>query len=117
MLDRVITLYLRSSPRHVARMTDALGRGYASGLRDAAHALKGAAAYVAAPAVVKAAERLETAARGRHLGRARAAFDEVRRAVAALEVALRGFRASSAATGGRQPRRTRRLGARTRRPI
>jgi two-component system, sensor histidine kinase and response regulator len=59
LMGEVVQLFMEDCPRRMAAIRDAIEQGRADALRAAAHALKGAASYFSAPAVVAGAAALE----------------------------------------------------------
>ncbi len=73
----------------------ALGRAFAErdaqAIRDTAHALRGAAGEICAPAVVAAAERLEAAAEDQDLPRIETKYETLDREIQKLTLNLEAF--------------------------
>jgi HPt (histidine-containing phosphotransfer) domain-containing protein len=61
-VHEVVQLYLRSLPLRVGLIANALARGDASELRDAAHTLRSASAFVGANGLTVLCDQLEEAA-------------------------------------------------------
>jgi CheY-like chemotaxis protein len=88
VLDELTRLFVDDSARTVERMREALRRGDAKELRDAAHALRGSAAYVGAGLVAAAAHRLETMADAGDVSAASEALRDLERLLADFRAAL-----------------------------
>lgn len=85
----IVAMFLEDCPQRMEAMEAALAAGDTNALMASAHALKGSAAYLKAPAVRDGAAEIERLAReGRAADRA-AAFEALRAAVAALLPELR----------------------------
>jgi HPt (histidine-containing phosphotransfer) domain-containing protein len=109
-LAELVRLFLADHPEQLARIRRAIEARDARGLRDAAHALKGAVSNFAAPAATESALRLQRMGDSGDLSGARSAcrlleeqLEQVKRALGAI-VSGGGGRA-----GGRtsRPRRAR----------
>jgi len=87
-LDEVIALFQQDAPRLLGEVREAVTQGDAGGLRQAAHALKGSAGYVAARPTVEAAQRLETIGARGDLAEAANAFADLERELGRLTAAL-----------------------------
>ena len=94
----VVRMFLEDCPSRVEAIRASVADGDAAGLRAAAHALKGAAAYLSAAFVVDAAAQLEQIGREDRLAEAVAALERLDAAVkqliprlAALPVDLGGI--------------------------
>ena len=85
----VIRLFLEDCPLRLRAIRDACDAGDMPGLQQAAHSLKGAAAYLEAAAVVEAARQLETAGRDGRGGDALEMLARVEQEAAVLAGQLR----------------------------
>lgn len=72
LLDEVLALFVTNGPSWLAAVERAIAAGDSAALCESAHALKGAAGYLAAPHFVAAAQELETLGRDGHIHTARA---------------------------------------------
>jgi CheY-like chemotaxis protein len=111
-LRTLVRLFLADLPRGLQRIREAIGRRDARALRDAAHALKGAAANFAATEAVAAAQRLQEMGHMGALDEAGPAFETLMHRLRALARSLRGLvsperRAIAGAPRRRPPRRRR----------
>ena len=107
LFARLVRLFLDDAPARMRAMRRAIGAGDAAALREAAHALKGAAANFAAAPVVEAAGRLEAQGKTGALHESRAAYAVLTREMPRLRRAL--CRASDRPASAR-PRRQRKAG-------
>ena len=80
----ILQMFLEDCPPRVSAIRTAVERGDANALWTAAHTLKGSAGYLAAPFVAEAAARLEGMGREGRLVDARAALEQLERAVGSL---------------------------------
>ena len=87
-LEELLGMYLEQAPEQVATVAAALANGDASGLCQAAHALKGSSASIGARAVGDAARALEEAARGGALEGAESLLDDLEQAFGETQLAL-----------------------------
>jgi two-component system sensor histidine kinase/response regulator len=78
-LARIVRIFRADSPAQLGRIAAALAAGDAAALREAAHALKGALANLAATRAAQAALRLEKMGEAGRLERAAAALSELER--------------------------------------
>jgi len=72
LLEEVLALFITNGPSWLAAVERAIATGDSAALCESAHALKGAAGYLAAPHFVDAAQELETLGRDGHIHTARA---------------------------------------------
>ena len=70
LLREIAILFVEDCPRALAEIRDAVARGDAAKLENAAHALKGSVANFGAHSAVEAAFRLEQMGRAGQLGEA-----------------------------------------------
>jgi HPt (histidine-containing phosphotransfer) domain-containing protein len=87
LLRQLAVLFVQEAARLLAEMDEALARGDAAALRNAAHTLKGAAYPFVAPATASAAARVEALAGG-DPGEVHAAYRTLAREARALRDAL-----------------------------
>ncbi|HXG10085.1 MAG TPA: response regulator [Gemmataceae bacterium] len=87
-LAEVAGLLLEDAPRRLAEVRRAIAEGDATGLRRAAHALKGAVGYVGARPACEAAKRLEAIGADGSLDRAADALQELEREIERLMAVL-----------------------------
>lgn len=87
----VVRMFLEDCDARVQAIRAAVGDCDAGRLRSTAHALKGAAAYLSAPAVVEGAADLEGMGRDGTLDEAAAALERLEAAATELIAELRGF--------------------------
>jgi len=74
LLDEILEQFLADVPVLLAAIETGIGRGDGPALRDAAHSLKGAAAYLAADAFCAFAQSLEGFGSTNQIGQARAVW-------------------------------------------
>lgn len=87
-VKEMAAIFLDSVPRHLERIRKAVGDKDAAALCKAAHALKGASATLAAPAVCNCAYALERMGRDGNLEKAEAVFDELQKEMERLRGVL-----------------------------
>jgi PAS domain S-box-containing protein len=87
-LQELVGLFRADSPKRMREIRDAIGRGDAEALRQAAHALKGSVANFFAADAVEAARKLEQAGRAGDLLTAETDYAILEKAVQELEPAL-----------------------------
>ena len=88
----VVRMFLEDCPGHVAAIHAAIHGGDTTSLRLTAHALRGAAAFVAAVFVVDAAAHLEALGREGRIDEAGAGVERLEAALAQVLPALRGLK-------------------------
>jgi PAS domain S-box-containing protein len=88
LLKQVVSMFRADYPTSLRRIEQALRRKDGEGLREAAHALKGAIATVGSPAGRAAAAALEQVGRSGNLAEAAAAYSDLRRNLELLESAF-----------------------------
>jgi signal transduction histidine kinase/DNA-binding response OmpR family regulator len=91
ILEEVITTLLESEPDTMAALREAVKAGEPLRVAEAAHALKGAVANVAATAAVTAVSQLEVMGRAGDLAGAAKHLEPVEREMSRLVAALRSF--------------------------
>ncbi len=74
LLDEILVQFIDDVPHSLTAMERAIARGDGPALRDAAHSLKGAAAYLAADELCAFAQSLEGLGAASQIGQARAAW-------------------------------------------
>ena len=89
LLADVIRQFVSDIPDALSAIDTAIQRGDSGGLRDAAHALKGAAAYLAADDLCVAAQALEGFGRATQMDAARQAWPAFEATVRAVASTLR----------------------------
>jgi signal transduction histidine kinase/CheY-like chemotaxis protein/HPt (histidine-containing phosphotransfer) domain-containing protein len=94
LMNDVMRLFLEDAPQRLIAIRAAIVSRQAAGLRAAAHALKGAAAYLEAGRVVDAAAALEALGRGGEMDAAPAAGALLEAEMASLMAALSSSHAS-----------------------
>ena len=72
LLEEVLALFITNGPSWLWAVERAIAVGDSAALCDSAHALKGAAVYLAVPHFIDAAQELETLGRDGHVHTARA---------------------------------------------
>jgi signal transduction histidine kinase/DNA-binding response OmpR family regulator len=92
LFREVVDVFLDSSPALMTRLRDAVTRGDASAVAEAAHTLKGSVGYFGAADVADAARRLEVMGRAGDLSAAPATLAELETALSHLTPALAGLR-------------------------
>ncbi len=97
LLEEMIALLLEEIPRRLEELGQALARADVTGVRAAAHSLKGQLSYLDAGGVIAAVDQVTAAARDGDLTLAAKQMDELERLSAELERELRA-RPSSPAT-------------------
>jgi two-component system, sensor histidine kinase and response regulator len=107
LFAKMVRLFLEDCPARMRAMRRAIAAGDGEGLREPAHALRGAAANFAAAPVVEAAQRLELQAKNGELSLSLAAYDVLTREMQRLRRALRRASVRPRATAGRQRQRER----------
>jgi HPt (histidine-containing phosphotransfer) domain-containing protein len=85
----LIQLYLQEAPKLLGAVRNAVAQGNADALRQAAHALKGTLANLAAPDARAAAEALEVMTRTGDLAGAPTALANLERQLERLHAAIR----------------------------
>ena len=105
LFAKLVRLFLEDSPARMLAMRRAIATGGGEELRDAAHALKGAAANFAAAPVVEAARQLERQGKGGDLSEAPATYDVLAREMQRLRRALGRASDRPRAPANRQPSR------------
>jgi HPt (histidine-containing phosphotransfer) domain-containing protein len=105
-LRGLVRLFLADAPKQTARIRRAVEARDARGLRDAAHALKGAVSNFAAPAATEAAMRLQRIGEAGDLTAGRSALAVLDRELRRVKAALRRLAPAPAATRAKaRPRR------------
>jgi HPt (histidine-containing phosphotransfer) domain-containing protein len=87
----IVRVFLEDCPARLDALDRGVRGGDADAIRSAAHALKGAASYLSARAVVGAALTLERLGGDRQIDGAASVLQELHRHVAALTADLRRF--------------------------
>jgi HPt (histidine-containing phosphotransfer) domain-containing protein len=90
LLNDVVGQFVEDAPAALAAIETAIGQGDGPALRDAAHTLKGAAAYLAADHLCAMAQTLEGFGQAGQLAQARAVWPAFAGMAAAVVDALRG---------------------------
>jgi HPt (histidine-containing phosphotransfer) domain-containing protein len=88
LFDKMVRLFLEDCPARLRAMRRAIAAGDGEALREAAHALKGAAANFAAAPVVEAARQLELQGKNGDLAQSLAAYAVLTREMQRLRRAL-----------------------------
>jgi len=88
LFDKMVRLFLEDCPARLRAMRRAIAAGDGEALREAAHALKGAAANFAAAPVVEAASQLELQGKNGDLAQSLAAYAVLTREMQRLRRAL-----------------------------
>jgi two-component system sensor histidine kinase/response regulator len=91
LMNEIVDLYLKESPRLLRDIRAAAARGDADALQFSAHALKGSVGNMSAARAFHAAMELETLARAGDIGAARAALQTVEREFSLLQDILTNF--------------------------
>jgi HPt (histidine-containing phosphotransfer) domain-containing protein len=91
LLEELVGLFQKDSPRLLGEIDAALERGDAPGLYQAAHTLKGSLNYFAAGDASAACQRLEALARRGALAEAEAAYQALRREIERLAPVLQAL--------------------------
>ncbi len=77
LLKELIEIFLKDYQSRLDKIREAVIRGESDNLRSAAHGLKGSVGTMAAPRALKAALRLESAARSKEFPEAEEAFKDL----------------------------------------
>jgi signal transduction histidine kinase/DNA-binding response OmpR family regulator len=88
VLGNVLRAYLRSAPQLLATLREALTRGEAAAVRQAAHSLKSSSANVGAVALAAHCKELEAMGRANTLNTANTVFEHLEAEYALVEAAL-----------------------------
>jgi two-component system, sensor histidine kinase and response regulator len=96
LVDQLAKVFLEDSPRRLARMKAALDSGDRTGVREAAHTLKGSAGSLCGRRAADAALRMEQLADSEDLAGMREAYSSLARHVEDLQRALTQLAARAA---------------------
>jgi HPt (histidine-containing phosphotransfer) domain-containing protein len=88
LLTEMAEAFLEAAPRHLADIVNALARADADAVADAAHALKGGAAYMGAHELQQVCLELETRGRSGQTAGSDALIDSLRSALALTRASL-----------------------------
>lgn len=91
LLTELVEIFNQSLPRHFWQMSEAVSAADQKALKSAAHAFKGVAAHLSAPASVEAAVNLERAALAADFAAAARALEELRYETVLLGEALKAL--------------------------
>ncbi|HEY6140322.1 MAG TPA: Hpt domain-containing protein, partial [Thermoanaerobaculia bacterium] len=96
-LDRIVDTFLATSAERVTTLLDALARGTPASVARAAHAFKSSAGAIGATGLAMLLDDVETAGRAERLSDPADVARRVQHDAAAVETALRAYRAKAAA--------------------
>jgi HPt (histidine-containing phosphotransfer) domain-containing protein len=96
LLAELAQLFLQTGPEMMTQVEQAVGSGDCGSIHAAAHTLKGSASNFEALGVVRAALKLEAAARDADPGRIQVAWAELRKEMPVLLAALASYAAQAA---------------------
>jgi signal transduction histidine kinase/DNA-binding response OmpR family regulator len=96
LFAELVQLFLQTGPEMMTQVEQAVGAGDCPAIHAAAHTLKGSASNFEALGVVRAALKLETAARETDPGRVQVAWAELRREMPVLLAALTSYAVQAA---------------------